>query len=79
MKIIEDYKGIRMPIPQTGEVAIMKMNAAKDLYEKYFRNKDMVRLNKIKIFYEYDRQKAIELGADVSQFPEQLNYLESKN
>jgi hypothetical protein len=76
---LEKYKGIDMPVPQTGEVAIIKMNAEKSLYEKYFKNKDIARMNKIKIYYEYDRQKAIELGADISQFPEQLNYLENKN
>ncbi len=79
MKIIEEYKGIRVPIPQTGEVALMMMNAEKKLYEKYFRNSDMIRINKLKILYEYGRNKAIELGADISQFPEQLNYLENKN
>ena len=79
MKVIEEYKGLRMPIPQTGEVAIMKMEAEKDLYEKYFGKNDLVKINKLKVYYEYDRRKAIELGVDVSQFPEQLNYLESKN
>ncbi len=35
---LEEYKGIQMPIPDTGKVAIIKMNAEKSLYEKYFKN-----------------------------------------
>jgi hypothetical protein len=79
MKFTEEYKGVRMPIPQTGEVAIIKMNAEKDLYEKYFRKNQISKLQRIKIYYEYDRKKAIEFGAEILSFPKQLNYLEMQN
>lgn len=79
MKHIEEYKGIMVPIPKTIEEALIKMDVEINLYKESFEKNDFKGFANIKIWYEYDRKKAIELGANISQFPEQLNYLEAKN
>ncbi len=79
MKFTEEYKGIIMPIPKNKEEALIKMNVEKNLYEEYFGKGKMSKISHIKIYYEYDRNKALEMGADVSGLPEKLNYLETKN
>lgn len=81
MGCIEEYKGMRMAIPQTGEEALMKMEAEMEVYKKRFRERDfnVMMSGVLPILYEYDRKKAIEFGVNVSEFPEELNYLEIQN
>ena len=79
MKNLEDYKGIEMAIPHTQDTALAKMKAEKELYEECFEKKQIENVGHLQICYEYDLKKAIELGADVTDFPEKLNYLEIQN
>lgn len=77
----EEYRGLKMTIPQTREEALEKMEAEKRAYEQGFRERNINLLMSgfLPMLYEYDRKKAIELGAKVSDYPEELNYLEMRN
>ncbi len=75
----EVYCGVELTIPLTGKEVRGQMRMNKKIYEICFKRGEMEAAEVSQIAYEYYQKRAIELRVDVSDFPDELNYMELRN